>query len=150
MKISGEERNIPLAVDYVREALTKRRIHSRATTRALLSVEELLVVTIAHLQKPGSSVSVRVVSLLGTTEVRIISRGSAFDSAAIRNTGAFRLDEDADEMENAVLRSLFERTGRPPVQTPRRFSQCAYCSDRTPLRFFWSALCGQRQYPACL
>jgi Na+/H+-dicarboxylate symporter len=109
MKISGEERNIPLAVDYVREALTKRRINSRATTRALLSVEELLVVTIAHLLKPGSTVTVRVVSLLGTTEVRIISRGSAFDSAAIRNTGVFRLDEDADEMENAVLRSLFER-----------------------------------------
>lgn len=28
----------PLAVEYVREALTKRRIHSRATTRALLNV----------------------------------------------------------------------------------------------------------------
>lgn len=109
MRISGEERNIPLAVEYVREALTKRHINSRATTRVLLSVEELLVVMIAHLQKPGGSVTVQVVSLLGTTEVRIISRGSAFDSAAIRNTGAFRLDEDADEMENAVLRSLFER-----------------------------------------
>ena len=109
MTISGEERNIPLAVDYVREALTKRRIKSKAITRALLSVEELLAVTISHLQKPGGNVTVRVVSLLGATEVWVISRGSAFDSAEIRNAGAFRLDEDADEMENAVLGSLFER-----------------------------------------
>ena len=93
----------------MREALTKRRIQSRAITRALLSVDELLAVTIAHLQKPGGNVTVRVVSFLGTTEVRIISRGSAFDSAEIRNAGAFRPDEDADEMENAVLGALFEQ-----------------------------------------
>ena len=109
MTIIGEERNITLAVDYVREALTKRRINSKAITRAMLSVEELLAVTIAHLQKPGGNVTVRVVSLLGTTEVWVVSRGSAIDSAEIRNAGAFRLDEDADEMENAVLASLFER-----------------------------------------
>ena len=109
MTIIGEAHNIPLAVEYVREALTKKKINSKAITRALLSVEELLAVTIAHLQKPGGNVTVRVVSLLGTTEVRIVSRGSAFDSTEIRNSGAFRLDEDADEMENAVLGSLFER-----------------------------------------
>lgn len=109
MTIIGDAHNIPLAVEYVREALTKKKINSKAITRALLSVEELLAVTIAHLQKPGGNVTVRVVSLLGTTEVRIVSRGSAFDSTEIRNSGAFRLDEDADEMENAVLGSLFER-----------------------------------------
>ena len=89
MTIIGEERNITLAVDYVREALTKRRINSKAITRAMLSVEELLAVTIAHLQKPGGNVTVRVVSLLGTTEVWVVSRGSAFDSAENPQCGRF-------------------------------------------------------------
>ena len=109
MTISGETQNIPLAVDYVREKLTKKKIASRLITRALLSVEELLAVMIDHQKNPGGSVSISVVTALGSTEVRVTSWGSPFDSAEIRNAGAFRLDDDGDEMEKAALDSLYER-----------------------------------------
>ncbi len=109
MTIVGEEKNIPQAVDYLRETLIRRKIHSKAITRALLSVEELLVVTIAHLKKPGGNITIDVSSVLGTTKIWIISKGSAFDSTEIRNSGVFQMDDEANEMESAVLGSLFER-----------------------------------------
>ena len=120
MIIKADPGEIRLAVDYIRNALKKKRIKSEEIVRATLSAEEMLHAMIAHSDKPDGKLHVHVISWLGSTEIRITGRGKAFSIAEIQEGEPFRPEDDTDETAREALRSLFDRLMKDRISLRNR------------------------------
>ena len=109
MTIQANINEIPVGVDYIRNSLQAKKVKSKDIIKAALSAEELLRVMIEHAAHPEESISIKVTSFLGSAEIQLSCRGSAFALSEIGNAAHFELDAEDDAKSESVIRELLSR-----------------------------------------
>ena len=108
MRINGDAAEIGKAISYIRENLKERKIPSKEITQAGLSAEEIINAMIDHIDNKSNKIDVNVTSFLGNVEVRIASRGTAFEMADVEDR-LMLPDDDSDSKSADIMRELFIR-----------------------------------------
>ena len=85
MRIKADVNEISKAIDYIREHLKKKKVPSKEITKTALSAEEILVAMIEHVDNKTDKIDVLVTSFVGNIEVKMTSKGSAFELSELEN-----------------------------------------------------------------
>lgn len=107
--IQAKQSEISRAIDYIRDTLKERKVKSSDIVKAALSAEEFLRVIIEHAAGAEETVSVSVRSFLGSVDIHMNCRGSAFALADVGNAAHFDLGGEADPESERVIRNLMSR-----------------------------------------
>ena len=97
---------IPEAVDFIKEALKKRKLASKEITKTLLTSEEVLTKLVSNAPDSGTALKISVGGILGKIEISFKAKGAPFEVADIERELLFEQD---DEEANSALRKLINR-----------------------------------------
>ena len=108
MRIKADVNEISKAIDYIREHLKKKKVPSKEITKTALSAEEILVAMIEHVDNKTDKIDVLVTSFVGNIEVKMTSKGSAFELSELENRLQL-MDDEADAVSADIMRNLVSR-----------------------------------------
>ena len=100
--------NLEKAMNFIEDLLTKRRISSKNKTKTILIAEE----TIARMMENSDENAVLIIEdrgYLGNINLRLKSKGNAFDIEDIESHLMFDGDLDGDDEGNDVIRHLIDK-----------------------------------------
>ena len=106
MLLSCNTGNIPAGLDYIRESLKSRKVHSKAISKTILTSEEVLARLMSNAPDPEEKINVEVVGIFGNHTVRFRAKGEPFDAADIEKDLLF---EQEDEEANIAIRRLLDK-----------------------------------------
>ena len=98
--------NIPEAIDFLREALKKRKLASKEIAKTLLTSEEVLAKLIMNASDSSERIKISVAGVLGDVDISFKAKGKPFEAADIEKDILFEQD---DEEANAALRKLVNK-----------------------------------------
>ena len=98
--------NIPEAIDFLREALKKRKLASKEIAKTLLTSEEVLAKLIMNASDSSERIKISVAGVLGNVDISFKAKGKPFEAADIEKDILFEQD---DEEANAALRKLVNK-----------------------------------------
>ena len=98
--------NIPEAIDFMREALKKRKLASKEIAKTLLTSEEVLAKLIMNASDSSERIKISVAGVLGNVDISFKAKGKPFEAADIEKDILFEQD---DEEANAALRKLVNK-----------------------------------------
>ena len=100
-------KKIPKTIEYIREALIKRKVEKKEISRTLLTAEDVLV-KMMDSSPDGTKVWVSVGGLFGNVDIRLSAYGEPFDSSDIEQNLLLGNGLD-DEEANDVIRNMINK-----------------------------------------
>ena len=106
LEISNTLAEVSKAVDFIREELRRKRIQQKERVRTVLLAEEVLA-KMAEVSEEKISVSVS--AFLGSAEIKISARGTAFSTDDIQKGLLIEETNLESEETNALIRQLLKK-----------------------------------------
>ena len=105
-KIRNDLTEVPKAVDFLREELSKKKLSKKIFVRTLLSAEDTLTKMV---ENASGEITLSIGGFLGSTEIRMRAKGTPFDSSEITDKLLFKEENSDDEEANAVIKNMISK-----------------------------------------
>ncbi len=109
MNVRSSVSDIPRAVKYLDKELTDRKIKSKERVKMVLSAEEALNVLIKYANSEDDDISIKIVSFLGGTSIKLSCKGQKFSSAEIGEELIYDDDPEANEVIAKLNANVFSK-----------------------------------------
>ncbi|MBR4175420.1 MAG: dicarboxylate/amino acid:cation symporter [Lachnospiraceae bacterium] len=103
-----DQKEIPGALDHIRECLEKKKLDKKKSVRAMLVAEEILE-ELCRNAREESQIRVDVGGILGNIEIRYRCNGKLFYVSDIQERMLFTENDKDNDEANIVIRDLMER-----------------------------------------
>ncbi|XME01759.1 dicarboxylate/amino acid:cation symporter [Lachnospiraceae bacterium C1.1] len=104
----SNQKEIPKAMDYIKECLEQKKIDKKKRIRPLLVAEEILDELCRNAEE-GSRIRIDVVGIMGSIEIRYSCKGKEFYVSDIEEKLLFEKSNSDNDEANAAIRGLIDR-----------------------------------------
>ena len=105
-KIKNSFNEIPQAVDFLREELSRKKLPKKILFQTLLTSEDVITKMI---ENSTEEIKISVGGFLGRTEIRMSAKGTPFESSDIAEKLLFTEECSDNEEANIVLRNMISK-----------------------------------------
>lgn len=106
LKITNNINEVPKAVDFLREELSRKKLSKKVLFKTLLTAEDVITKMI---ENSTEEIKISVGGFLGNTEIRMTAKGSPFQSSDVAEKLLFTEEGSDNEDANAVIRNMISK-----------------------------------------